>query len=489
MTTFASRCGQASPEREHAVRHVLQQLNEQDIQQVRVAWCDLHGHLRSKTLMPSAVAAALSGGIGMVSTLALKDTADRTAYAVFEPGAMAALPGFGMANSLVLLPDPASFHLLPWAPHTAWLQAQAHFASGAPVALDSRHVLQAALRRLADAGYGLKCGLEVEFHIFKIDNTDMDVAGAAWPAEPPRVSLVHPGYRLLSEDWADMAHVPMAIVQHTAQGLGLPLTSLEIEFGPSQFEAVFSATDALTAADHMLRFRNGVRQALRRAGYLATFMCKPPFDNMVASGWHLHQSLVSLASGANVFVQGAGAGTTGSDISAVMSNVGEHWLAGLLEHAGAIAALSVPTVSGYSRFQGSVMAPQAANWGRDNRGTSFRVLGEPGDPATRIENRLGEPMANPYLCLAAQIHAGLDGLTRQLRAPPSHASPYAQGGSNLPTSLGQALDALNADHAFAQALAPEVLASYTHIKRGEQTRYDAAPDKQEWLRREYLGRF
>lgn len=490
MSTFASRCGQDLPSRAHAVRHVLQQLSEQGIQQVRVSWCDLHGHLRSKTLMPGAVAAALSDGIGMVSTLALKDTADRTAYAVFEPGAMADLPGFGMANSLMLLPDPGSFQRLPWAPQTARMQAQAYFASGAPVALDSQHVLQAALLRLAAAGYGLKCGLEVEFHIFKIDNAHMDLASAAWPAEPPRLSLVHPGHRLLSEDWADMAHEPLAIVQHTAEGLGLPLTSLEIEFGPSQFEAVFSATDAFTAADHMLRFRNGVRQALRRAGYLATFMCKPPFDNMVASGWHVHQSLVSLSSGANVFRRDAAApGAMRSDINHVMSDVGEHWLAGLLEHAGAVAALSVPTVNGYSRFQGSVMAPQVASWGRDNRGASFRVLGEPGDEATRIENRLGEPMANPYLCLAAQVHAGLDGLTRQLRAPPANASPYADGGSKLPASLGQALDVLTADSAFALGLAPEFMASYAHIKRGEQTRYDAAPDKLEWLRREYLSRF
>ena len=113
--------------------------------------------------------------------------------------------------------------------------------------------------------------------------------------------MIHPGYNLLTEAWCDMADEPLRIVQHTAQALGLPLLSLEIELGPSQVEAVFEATDALTAADNMVLFRNAVKQALRRAGYHASFMCRPPFPNIMSSGWHLHQSLVDLASGATSF--------------------------------------------------------------------------------------------------------------------------------------------------------------------------------------------
>ena len=125
------------------------------------------------------------------------------------------------------------------------------------------------------------------------------------------MSLIHPGYNLLSEGWGDMSEDALRIVQQTAQGLGLPLTSLEIELGPSQVEAVFDATDALTAADNMVLFRNGVRQALHRAGYHASFMCRPPFPNIMSSGWHLHQSLVSIADGRNAFMRDTpAAGTT-----------------------------------------------------------------------------------------------------------------------------------------------------------------------------------
>jgi hypothetical protein len=121
------------------------------------------------------------------------------------------------------------------------------------------------------------------------------------------MSMVHPGYNLLAEGWADMADEPLRIVQRTAQGLGLPLRSLEIELGPSQVEAVFEPSDALTAADRMVLFRNGVRQALRRAGYHASFVCRPPFPNVMASGWHLHQSLVALDGDGNAFVRAAAA--------------------------------------------------------------------------------------------------------------------------------------------------------------------------------------
>ena len=299
MTSLAQRCGIHDMPRAAACEQVLQAIAEQRIERVRIGWCDLHGVLRGKTLMPHAVSDALHDGLGMVSTVMLKDTSDRTVFKVFEPGLGDELPGFAQANNLLLLPDPASFRLLPWAPSTAWMQAQPWFADAEPVGLDTRRVLQAALARLADEGLGLRCGLEVEFHIYRIVDARLDPEQAAWPGEPPAVSMIHPGYNLLAEGWSDMADEALQIVQRTAQGLGLPLRSLEIELGPSQVEAVFDATDALTAADHMVLLRNGVRQALRRHGYHASFVCLPPFAHVMASGWHLHQSLVDRASGAS----------------------------------------------------------------------------------------------------------------------------------------------------------------------------------------------
>src|SRR5690606_16065076 len=109
--------------------------------------------------------------------------------------------------------------------------------------------------------------------------------------------------------------------------------------------------------------------------------------------------------------------------------------------------LCTPTVNGFGRFRPNALAPQAILWGRDNRGAMLRVVGGAGDGATRIENRLGEPAANPYVCMAAQIHAGLDGVDRQLAAPQGTEAPYAEGSQRIPNNLGDALAALRADAA------------------------------------------
>jgi glutamine synthetase len=493
MASFAARCGVDDAARASQSEAVLQAIRDSGLEQVRIGWCDLHGVLRGKTLMPAALPGALRSGVGMVSTILLKDTSDRTAYRVFEPGAVDALPGFGFANNLLLLPDPASFRVLPWAPSTGWLQAQAWFEDGAPVPIDTRRVLQRALARLEAAGFGLACGLEVEFHVYRLHpgaDPSLDPQRAAWPGEPPSMSMVHPGYNLLAEGWADMADEPLRIVQRTAQGLGLPLRSLEIELGPSQVEAVFEPTDALTAADQMVLFRNGVRQALRRAGYHASLVCRPPFPNVMASGWHLHQSLVERTSGRNAFGRDApAAGSAPADACHTLSDLGAAYLAGLLAHGRGMAAFCTPTVNGFGRFRPNAMAPQAVTWGRDNRGALLRVLGAAGDPATRIENRIGEPSANPYLYIAAQIHAGLDGIERGLTAEPATTAPYAGAGALLPTSLGEGLDALGADAELTRAFGADVVDWFVRVKRAELLRHDQADDKEAWQAREYFSRF
>ena len=502
--TFAHRCGVDSEQRNADVRQAIKSIESSGVELVRLAWCDTHGMLRGKTLTTAAAIKALDDCVGMVGTLLLKDTGDRTAYKVFEPGGTADLPvGFAGAGNLMLLPDPTSFQVLPWAPGTGWLRCQTWFQDGTPVALDTRRVLQTALARLAERGLGMVCGLEVEFHIYRIKDlqhgSDLDPELAQWPGLPPAVSLIHPGFNMLSEGWADLADEPLRIVQHTAQALGLPLTSLEIELGPSQVEAVFAATDALTAADNMVSFRNGVRQALRRAGYHATFMCRPPFPNIMSSGWHLHQSVVNLASGANAFVRPVPApGTTPLDASHTLSDIGCSWLAGLLAHAQGMTALCAPTVNGFARFQPNALAPHAAVWGADNRGAMLRVVGGAGDPATRIENRLGEPAANPYLYMAAQVIAGLDGLARQTQPPQATESPYAahaagQGEASasttaLPSNLQLALEALGADDALTAGLGEDWVRYFTRIKQSECQRHALAEDRLDFERREYFSR-
>jgi glutamine synthetase len=491
-----------------ACEAVLERLRAAGIEELRLAWADVHGTLRGKTVVggTEAFGQALRGGVGLVSTLLLKDTADRTAFQVFDPTANAATRalfaatgagGFGAANNVQLLPDPASCTVLPWADATAWVRCDPLWADGSAVQADPRGVLLRALAALQQAGYGLRCGLEVEFHIHRITEENLAAADAAWPAEPPAVALLHPGYALLSEAHADRCAEALAIVRRTALGLGLPLRSLEIELGPSQFEAVFAPTDALTAADQMVLLRNGLRQALRRAGYHASFVCRPPLPMAVASGWHLHQSLTD-ADGRNAMrLEGAHPMVTDrSDARHTLSDAGAHWLAGLLAHAPGMTALCAPTIPAYSRYQGSVMAPQAVVWGRDNRGAMLRVIGAgcdtggaTGDLAARIENRIAEPMANPYLAIAAQVWAGLDGLQRRLDPGAATETPYGGSAARLPGSLLEALDALAGDAVLQRGLGPVMGLVYDTVKRQELARHAQAEDAGQWERREYFGRY
>ncbi len=487
MTAFAQRCGRFDAAAGERLRC---EWPEKGIERFRVGFGDLHGLLRGKTLTAAALPAALAEGVGVVGSLLLKDTADRVALPLFEPDSPDRLPGFAGAPNLVLVPDPRSAIELPWAAHTGWLRGDLYFTDGQPVPVEPRRVLVAALERLKAAGYTLRCGLELEFHVYRIVRESLDPAAAEWPPEPPAVELVHPGWQLLGEAHADQADEVLALVQRTAEGLGLPLRSVEIELGPSQFEAVFEPCDALTAADRLLLFRNGVKQALRRAGYHASFVCRPPFANVMASGWHLHQSLVDVTSGRNAFVRDQPAGTP-AEARHALSDCGAAWLAGLLAHARGMALAAVPTINGYGRFRPNALAPMAARWGRDNRGALLRVVGGAGDAATRIENRLGEPAANPHLCIAAQVLAGLDGLQRSLVPPPASARPYAapEADERLPASLADAVEAFEADSVMTQGFGEPMAFLLPRVKRFEQRRHDEAADQEAWQRREYFSRY
>jgi len=153
-----------------------------------------------------------------------------------------------------------------------------------------------------------------------------------------------------------------------------------------------------------------------------------------------------------------------------------------------MTAFCTPTINGFGRFRPNALAPQSILWGRDNRGAMLRVVGQCKDNSTRIENRLGEPAANPYLYLASQIHAGLDGIARHLKAPPATDAPYGGSAEKIPTSLGEALEALKADEALAAAFGDTFINYLTHIKQAEIKRHADAEDKDDWQRREYFSR-
>lgn len=464
------------------MKDLLKEIRGRKIETVRFSFADQHGILRSKSIAAAEVPAALKNGVGFPSSLLAKDTSCKTVFPVFTPGAGLGMPEFEGAADAVMVADPATFRVLPWAHRTGWVLCDLRFPNGKPVPFDTRAILKAALAKLARAGFGLKAGLEVEFHVFRIADPRLRPEDAGQPGSPPDVALLNTGYQLLSEARFDQLEPALEILRANLAGLGLPLRSFECEFGPSQAEITLGVQDGLAAADAMLLFRSATKQALRRHGFHATFMCRPKLPNVMSSGWHLHQSLT--AKGKNAFV-------AKDDF---LSDTGMRYLSGLLEHARAACAFATPTINGYKRYRPFSLAPQRVIWGRDSRGALLRVLGGAGDPATRIENRIGEPGANPYLYFASQIHAGLDGIERKLPLPPLSRNPYdEEKAAPLPLSLAEALDCLKSNQRLRDAMGPAFVDYYCRIKQAEVERYQAADNSgaddrevSEWEHREYF---
>ncbi|MGI9477366.1 MAG: glutamine synthetase family protein [Hyphomicrobiaceae bacterium] len=458
--------------------NVLQQVEANGLETIRIVFPDPHGILRGKTIVASALASALTSGITVPSTVLLKDTSQRTAFPIWNRNA-----GFGHgaligSGDVLLAPDPTTFRVLPWSPKTGWLLCDVANRDGSPISFAPRTVLRSALGQLEKAGFALVAGLEVEFHVFKIAEPRDTPIDAGMPAAPPEVSFLTRNYELLGEARYDALEDTMDLLRKHCTALGLPVRAMEAEFGPSQLEFVFDPGEPLAQADSMVLLRSMVKQVCARKGLHATFMCRPKFDACAASGWHLHQSIIERGSGENVFVP-ASDGTLRPTAGA--------WIAGLLAHARETCLLTTPTINGYRRYQAHQLAPNRIQWAHDNRGAMIRALVQPGDNSSRIENRVAEPAANPYYVLASQIVGGLDGVQRKLTPPEPVETPYDAAAPSLPNNMLEALEAFQNGNLFREALGEDFVEFYGHLKRAEWDRYIATIS--DWEQHEYFSLF
>ena len=457
---------------------VLKQIAERGLQAIRFSFADQHGILRGKTVAAAEAKSAFERGVSVTSTLLLKDTSHKTVFPTFTPGAGIGMAELQGAADVLLVPDLSTFRVLPWAADTGWVLCDVAFQDRRPMPFCTRSILKNALSDLKRSGYDLLAGLEVEFHVFRITDPSLKPGDAGQPGTPPAVeqlSLLTTGYQYLTEQRYDQIDPVVELLRKSLAELGLPLRSFEVEYGPSQFEFTLSVLPGLQSADAMVLFRSAVKQVCRRNGFHATFMCRPRIPNVMSSGWHLHQSLVK--DGRNAFC-------SPDDF---LSETGKSYLSGLLAHAGGCCAFSTPTLNGYKRYRSYSLAPDRAIWGKENRGAMLRVVGAPGDPATRIENRVGEPAANPYLYFASQVYSGLDGLKRKLALPPSADTPYETKAPLLPQTLGESIQALRNDAYLKEAFGETFVGYYCRLKEAEIARFNL--EVSEWEHREYFDLF
>jgi glutamine synthetase len=465
-------------EQGEAAKRVLAQAAEQGLRTVRISFGDQHGILRGKTLTARELPHALRNGIDFPSDILCFDTANDPAFPVFVAGGGFGLPEMTGIPDVILVPDPLSFRVLPWVPKTGWLLADMYFDTGRPVPFSTRQVMRDALDALQKRGMDYVAGLEVEFYITKLEDPMLLPEQAGRPPDPPRVSVVAHGFQYMTESRNDEIDPILQILHDNLTAVGLPLRSMEDEWGPGQCEFTFDPLPGLGAADAMLLFRTATKQVCRRHGYLASFMCRPALPNLYSSGWHLHESVIRAADGANLF--------TASSTDEPLSEFGRHFVGGILAHARASAVFSTPTVNGYKRYRPFSLAPDRVTWGLDNRAAMIRVCGA--GPNAHIENRIGEPAANPYLYMASQIHAGLDGVDNRIDPGPLSDEPYAETErALLPRSLMEATAALKDSALFRRTLGDAFVDYLVKIKEHEIERFLSAVT--DWEHREYFEVF
>lgn len=496
---FIDRFGLWTAEQTRQARALKARIAKHKLKLIRLVWSDTHGHARTKEVTIPAFLSALSSGYNInVATTTLDASGART-FASFTPGGGMGLEEMTGSPNLTIVPDPSTFRVLPWAPGIGWVICDEYFNTGIPFHFSPRQLLKKQLARLKQQKYGLTVGLEVEWYLLRIADDRLapdNIGQIGIKGKPTRVTAVEPGYSYHSESNFDiMQPVLTALCEHF-EAIDLPLRSIENEWGPGQVECTFAPKDALTTADNLILFRSATRQITRRMGYLASFMARPAIPGFCASGWHLHQSLCDASGKKNLFTPNGKDASLGDPLS----GIGMQYLAGVLAHAQAATPFTTPTVNGYRRYKPNSLAPDRATWAYDHRGVMARVLGAPYDPATRIENRIGEPSANPYLYIAAQIVSGLDGIVHKSEPGPQELNPYNSEFPLLPKTLPDALAALEGSALFREQFGETFIHYFLAFKRTELGRFEKwkaehgvaghpADEPTEWEQNEYFDYF
>ena len=380
-------------------------------------------------------------------------------------------------SDMRLMPDLRTFTILPWnnksGDRTARIICSVQ-REGKPFIGDPRNILLRALQRAEEMGFTFTTGMELEFFMFARDEQGLPVL------EAPHDFA---GYFDMSEEPAQQVRRQMI---STLDELCIGVNSSHSETGNGQHEIDFQYNDALVSADHILTARVALKTIARMNNLHCTFMPRPS-ANMPGSGMHTHQSLHDNTSGDNLFV---GHNEYG------LSEVASQFIAGQLAHARAMSAILAPLVNSYKRLGKSFEAPVYVTWAHVNRGALIRVPAVRGDSEkhTRLELRCPDPSANPYLALTVMLMAGLDGIRQQMELPEPLEETLLQHNRGrlrhvpiLPTSLGEALEALAADDVILEALGDYISDRYIANRRQEFDDYSQQVTN--WELQRYLNRF
>jgi glutamine synthetase len=407
---------------------------EQGIKYFLISYTDLFGVQRAKLVPTAAIDAMAKTGAGFAGFATWLDMtpADPDVFAI---------------------PDPESLIQLPWKPEVGWLAADP-WMSDKPVDHAPRNILKRLVAEAASKGLELKTGVECEFFLITPDGSEVcDTADRQSKPCYDQQALMR-RYDVITE------------ICDAMLSLGWKPYQNDHEDANGQFEMNWQFDAALTTADRHVFFKYMARSIAEKHGLRATFMPKP-FIDLTGSGCHAHVSV--WQNDRNLFEDGAG--------ELGVSELGYHFLGGIMHSADALAALLNPTVNSYKRINaprttsGATWAPNSVTYSGNNRTHLIRI-----PEAGRFEVRLADGAANPYLLQAALLAAGLDGIERK-RDPGKRLdiNMYTEGhtvqvGKKLPLNLLDAIRALQSSEVLSDKLGSFV-ASYTKLKTEEWNAY------------------
>ena len=406
-----------------------------EYERIRVLFCD-HLNLARGKYLPRAIAESGSARhcVGV--------------YAVDYQRALLDAPGSGMREGL---PDMEAVfdvdRVRPgWEPGTGVVVADLE-REGQPLGLCGRGALKRAVDSWRGKGLFPSIGIELEAFVFQ-----RDPDGGWVPYDTPGAYVYGTGTAVDPEGLVDD-------IWAAAGACGFPVEAINSEYDWPQFEFTLRYRDALGALDDIFLFRVMAREVVAKRGYLLTFMPKPLSDRG-GNGLHVNFSLA-----------GEGGDNAFADPSQEdgLSALARQCVAGLMHHHRSMAGLLAPTVNSYRRLRPASLAGYWANWGYDHRGVAVRIPGERG-PATRIEHRLGDGAANPYVAAATVLQAARLGVENGYSLPPAETGDGLETVDTevcVPENLGAALDALERDDALVSAVGELLVGNFVGIKRKE----------------------
>ncbi|HLH65390.1 MAG TPA: glutamine synthetase family protein [Solirubrobacteraceae bacterium] len=426
----------------------LAQLEADGVRAVRLQYADLHGICRGKDIPVAHFRHAAQEGVAFVAAIMTVDLRHHV-VAGFEEG----------FPDLLARPDLSTLVRLPWEPEVAACLVDLEDpVTHAPSPVDSRGALRRVLQGFAQLGLEPIVGPELEFYLCEPDPG----APNGWR---PYARQDSPVYTVgsVADPKGTLGRMLQAAVE-----LKLGAIAAAHEYGRSQFEINLRHGPALESADRAFRYKALVKELAARDGLLATFMGKP-FNDDEGSGFHLHISLRD--------VDGTNVCGDPDDPEHGLNPLARQFIAGVLEHGPAMMVFFNPTVNAYRRITAEALVPTRVCWGHDHRMTLVRVPKERGE-ACRLEIRLGDGTANPYLAYTAALAAGLDGIRRGLEPPAPlkgfiYDLPDEQLGAVLPGTFQEALDALGSDEVLAEAIGRQLIDTFRTIKGAELERFRA----------------